>query len=130
MEFGHSAGTIKTESFTARIDTWGTGPFMFRINGKRIFFEDSDMFGPFVIRILDWNPGDRQPGEKSMFWNAYGMWRKAGRPLRGTGRVKVAVWKEPQPGRYWTDSRGIFHFLNYPDLPDGPYLQVPKPEPK
>ena len=127
-QFGHHASIVRTKEFSARIDSWGSGPFMFRIDGKRVFFEDSDMFGPAVVRVRDWNPSDRQPGERSRFWDAYGMWRKAGRPLRGTGRVKVAVWKEPQPGRYWKDACGISHFLNDPDLPDGPYLQIPQPQ--
>ena len=126
-QFGHHASIVRTKEFSARIDSWGSGPFMFRIDGKRVFLEDSDMFGPAVVRVRDWNPSDRQPGERSRFWDAYGMWRKAGRPLRGTGRVKVAVWKEPQPGRYWKDACGISHFLNDPDLPDGPYLQIPQP---
>lgn len=127
MEFGHSVCSIGMADFNTRIDSWGSGPFMFRIDGKRVFFEDSDMFGPVVLRKTDWNPSDRQPGDKSRFWDAYGMWRKAGRPLRGAGRVKIAVWKEPQPGRYWKDERGISHFVSDPDLPDGPYRQIPRP---
>lgn len=128
LEFGHSASTVKVGNDFAHIDTWGSGPFMFRIDGKRVFFEDSDRFGPAVLRVSDWNPSDRQPGERSRFWDAYGMWRKAGRPLRGNGRVKVAVWREPQPGRFWKDARGVSHILCDPDLPDGRYRQVPKPE--
>ena len=129
MSFGHEAATINTGGLSAHIDIWGAGPFMFRIDGKRVFFEDSDRFGPAVLRKSDWNPSDRQPGEKSRFWDAYGMWRKAGRPLRGKGRVKVAVWKEPQPGLYWVDTvTGLSHFLSDPDLPDGPYKRIPKPE--
>lgn len=128
MEYGHHAKNLYLPEFIARIDAWGTGPFMFRIDGRRVFFEDSARFGPAVLRKRDMNPSDNQPGEKYRFWDAYGMWRKAGRPLRGTGKIKIAVWKEPQPGRYWIDEKtGISHLLNDPDLEDGPYRRVPKP---
>ena len=129
MEFGHNSAIVRTGEIMAFIDSWGAGPFMIRVDGRRIFFEDSDRFGPVVVRQSDWNPKDRQPGEKSKFWTAVAMWRKAGRPLRGSGRVKVAVWKEPKPGTYWKDDAGLAHVLTEPDLSDGPYKQVPPPNP-
>lgn len=127
-EFGHtSARVFVGDGSFAMVDAWGTGPFMFRIDGRRVFFEDSDMFGPSVLRKSDMQPSDRQPAEKSRFWDAYGMWRKAGRPVRGKGRVKVAVWSEPQPGLYWKCEKGLSHILRDPDLQDGPYRQVERP---
>ena len=104
-EFGRNSKAFIIDGRPVHIDGWGAGPFMFRIDGKRIFFEDSDRWGPSVLRTSDWNPSDRQPGEKSRFWDAYGMWRKAGRPLRGVGKIKVAVWIEPRHGRYWVDEK-------------------------
>ena len=126
-DFGHTSSAFSIDGLPVHIDTWGAGPFMFRIDGKRVFFEDSARFGPAVLRKSDMNPSDRQPGEKARFWDAYGMWFKAGRPVRGKGRVKVAVWSEPQPGEYWKDENGLSHFLRDPDLPDGPYRRVARP---
>lgn len=129
-EFGHNAVQLTAGAgILDFIDGWGSGPFMFRIDGRRVFFEDSDRFGPAVLRQSDWSPSDRQPGERSRFWDAYGMWRKAGRPLRGGGRIKVAVWAEPKPGEYWKDRRGRTHVLRDPDLPHGRFIEVPRPPP-
>ena len=127
-DFGHTASTFKSGEALFHVDAWGAGPFMFRIDGRRWFFEDSDMFGPAVIGKRDWQPVSRQPGERSRFWDAFSMWRKAGRPVRGTGRIKVAVWSEPQPGEYWKDERGISHFLRDPDVDRAGYREVPKPD--
>lgn len=126
-DFGNNSFTGEIDGMFFHMSSYGAGPFMFRIDGKRVFFEDSDMWGPAVVSTRTWNPTSRQPGERNRFWDAYGMWRKAGRPLRGTGRVKVAVWSEPKKGEYWKDKSGISHFLRDPDLDHLGYVCVEKP---
>jgi len=121
-DFGHGYANMGG----AHIDTWGAGPFVIRVAGKRYWFEDSDMFGPLLTskngRILD-----RQPGEKNPFWAAYTMWRQSGRPCK---RGFVCRWVKPRPGQYWKDERGISHFLRDPDIEKLGYVQVPAPPPK
>lgn len=123
--YGHKAtnGLIDGQPFF--MDTWAGPSLVFIIDGKRWLFEDSDMFGPSVLRWSDHHPRANQPGSRSRFWDAYGMWRKAGRPVK---MGKIALWKEPQPGTYWKDdATGLSHFLTDPDLEDGPYVRVEKP---
>lgn len=127
-DFGHIALTGDMGNKTRfHLDAWGAGPFWIIVDRKRYVFEDSDMFGPLLLRKTDFMPAERQPGERHRFWVAYTMWRKAGRPLKTLRRAKVAVWKEPQPGLYWKDERGISHFVRDPDLWNGPYKQIEKP---
>ncbi len=128
MGFGHDAktGTIDGQPF--HMDTWGSGPFYIRVGGKRYCFEDSDMFGPAVLR-KNLSIDDRQPGEKSQFWDAYQMWRNGGRRTRWNG--KVCIWDKPKPGTYWIEPEtGLSWFLT--DPPHGfdeklGYIEVPKP---
>jgi len=129
MSFGNNSFSGEIDGSPFHMSSFGSGPFMFRIDGKRVFFEDSDMFGPSVLRKSDWNPSACQPGERSRFWDAYCMWRKVGRPLRGTRRVKIAVWSEPKKGQYWRDARGVSHILSDPDLDHLGYECVEKPAP-
>lgn len=128
-DFGHSAVTFVAQggqgkkAIVAHIDTWGAGPFVIRVDGRRYWFTDSDMFGPLLEsktgRVLD-----HQPGERSAFWRGYHMWRKAGRPLR---EGFVCRWREPKPGTYWKDARGISHFLTDPEWDRLGYVEVPRP---
>lgn len=112
----------------AHIDTWGAGPFVICINGKRYWFTDSDMFGPLLEsasgRVLD-----RQPGEKSPFWTAYTMWRKGGRRCRSLARVGVCKWRKPLRGQYWKDEHGLLHVVRDPDLDFLGYDEIPRPQP-
>lgn len=126
-DFGNNSFSGRIDGMAFHVSSYGAGPFMFRIDGKRVFFEDSDMFGPVVVRKSDWNPSERQPSEKSRFWDAYGMWRKAGRPFRGIGKVKVARWSEPKRGTYWKDLYGLKWHLTDPDLDHLGYVEVAAP---
>lgn len=66
------------------VDKWGVGPFILYANGKKYRFEDSDMFGPVVIKV-NGDPTKNQPGVRSPFWDRYKLWRDQNRPLLADG---------------------------------------------
>jgi hypothetical protein len=78
MSFGHHAINIGG----AHIDIWGAGPFLIRSGKRSWYFEDSDMFGPVILRKSDMQPHDQQPGDRDPFWTFYNRWRNAGRKSR------------------------------------------------
>ncbi len=129
-DFGHEAITIaanlgkKNKTITTRIDSWGAGPFVIRVDGQRYWFGDSDMFGPVLVSQKSGRILDRQPCEKHRFWIGYHMWRWSGRPCR---KGFVCRWKEPKLGTYWKDARGVSHFLSDPEWDPLGYIQVPRP---
>lgn len=73
-EFGHVG--IIGNGFC--VDKWGVGPFVMSWRGKKYRFEDSDRFGPTLIR-KDGEPTKKQPDERSPFWDGYKLWRDAER---------------------------------------------------
>ena len=75
-EFGH-VGII---GGGVCIDSWGAGPFVIGHEGKSWRFEDSDRFGPHLVR-KDGEIAARQPGERSPFWDAHRAWVFQGRRL-------------------------------------------------
>ena len=103
------------------IDTWGAGPFRIVMGAREAHFEDSDRFGPLLVSkrgvVLE-----RQPGERSWFWDPYHMWLKGGRRLNGD----LCVWDEPRKGTYYRLG-GLTFGLTEPDLPGGRYVEVPAP---
>ena len=61
------------------VDSWGSGPFLITVAGKRYCFEDSDRFGPILIDKMSLNPMNAVIPSKSPFWRAYERWRDEGR---------------------------------------------------
>jgi hypothetical protein len=79
---------------------WGAGPFTICAGGKLYRFEDSDMFGPIMIK-KDGDPKKWQPGQYHPFWDAHRAWWKQGRRTIGEGycvydteRAALAALKE------------------------------------
>ena len=89
-EFGHT-GMIGNGLC---IDIWGAGPFVIAVDGKSYRFEDSDRFGPCLIKkngeLFD-NP---YPGERSPFWRAHRIWVRQGRRVEDEINC---IWDEPKP---------------------------------
>lgn len=87
MGFGHDA--INSGGF--HVDTWGAGPFVIRIASREYLFEDSDRFGPWLIK----KNGDLRkkpiPHERSPFWTAYQLWRDQGRRVADDGQT--CLWE-------------------------------------
>lgn len=79
------------------LDSWGVGPYVIDVHGKIFRFEDSDQFGPVIIR-KDGEPAARQPGERSHFWNAHHLWRHQGRRTKDDGIT--CVYDAPKPTLY------------------------------
>jgi len=126
--FGHHATTGKVDGLGFHLDSWGSGPFYIRVNGKRYAFEDSDMFGPVLLN-KDGSISERQPiSERHPFWLGYQPWRNGGRRVRWGG--KVCVYEKPKPGLYWKDDgTGLSWFLTDPPfgLEYFGYCRVPRP---
>ena len=122
-DFGHHAinGHIDGQPFF--MDTWGTGPFEISIHGKQYRFEDSDRFGPSILR-RDLSIADRQPGSRSPFWIAYHLWRSNDREV---DQNSVCVYPEPQRGTYWKDERGVSWHLTDPNYDPLGYVEVARP---
>ncbi len=89
--FGHTA--INGNGFFA--DSWGRGPFEIEANGKTYRFEDSDMFGPALLRKDGELRANPYPNERSPFWRAHSLWRKQGRRVADDG--VTCIWNEPRP---------------------------------
>lgn len=83
-EFGH----IATGGPGVRVDAWSAGPFEITINGKVWIFEDSDRFGPLILR-KDGIPAKRQPGDQSPFWEPHSLWYSQGRRLAEDGKTCI-----------------------------------------
>lgn len=75
-EFGYRRVIVSGTCF----DTWGAGPFVIIAKGKSFRFEDSDRFGPSLVK-KNGDIADKQPGERSPFWSAHSAWVKQGRRL-------------------------------------------------
>ncbi len=92
-EFGHASGICGGVCF----DGWGAGPFSIQIGDKTYRFEDSERFGPALLRkngeLLD-NP---YPGERSPFWKAHRAWLKQG---RRTKDGSICIFDPPKPTKY------------------------------
>lgn len=90
-EFGHFGKVIP--GFGC-IDSWGAGPFEIIVGAKRFRFEDSDRFGPTLIK-RDGSEISNQPTERHPFWRGYDPWRAQGRQLADDG--VTCIWCEPKP---------------------------------
>ena len=93
MSFGHIG--IIGNGFC--LDKWGAGPFTICAGGKLYCFEDSDMFGPILIK-KNGDPKKWQPGQYHPFWDAHMAWSKQGRRVIGGYCVYDTASAVPAPG--------------------------------
>lgn len=77
------------------LDSWGTGPFVIEADGKRYRFEDSDQFGPSLIKLNGDPLTNPWPSSRSQFWRAHRIWARQGRRVKEDG--VTCVWDEPKP---------------------------------
>lgn len=77
------------------IDAWGVGPFVISVGGKQFRFEDSDRFGPYLVRKNGAMLANPYPPERSPFWRAHMLWRRQGRRMADDG--VTCIWDEPKP---------------------------------
>lgn len=87
-EFGHFA----TAGPGFHTDSWGAGPFLISVAGKTWRFEDSDQFGPTLIKRDGHQLKNSWPGERSPFWRAHRIWESQGRRLAEDGAT--CLWEE------------------------------------
>lgn len=87
-EFGHFAARGKG----VFLDSWGGGPFVIYARGRRYRFEDSDRFGPYLVRKSGEIRHNPYPPEKSPFWRAHRLWVKQGRRVAEDGIT--CIWDE------------------------------------
>jgi hypothetical protein len=94
-EFGHIYGRLAGGGC---FDVWGAGPFVIEAEGRRFRFEDSDRFGPSLVK----KNGDIRerpfPAEGSPFWVAHRCWASQGRRLAEDG--VTCIWDPPRPTIY------------------------------
>jgi hypothetical protein len=119
-EFGHHA----TIAAGVCIDAWGSGPFIITAAGKAWRFEDSDRFGPYLLR-RDGSVADRQPGERSPFWLAHRLWKRQGRKVAGDG-ITCVFCPDLRPTTFRRDARGRPVVVEHGDE-DGGFLELVDP---
>jgi hypothetical protein len=89
-EFGH--WHVTTADLC--VDAWGTGPFLIVAgDGKSYRFEDSDLFGPALIKKNGDPLASPWPPERCAFWRAHKIWRRQGRRTEDGN----CIWDEPKP---------------------------------
>lgn len=119
LEFGHFATVIKG---VLCMDAWGAGPFVIRDErGKPWRFEDSDRFGPSIVRWKTGEISNEQPGERSKFWRAHRIWVRQGRRVANDG--ETCIWHEPKPTYY--QKRGRATFIVESGEEDGFFIERP-----
>lgn len=89
-EFGHFWCVVPG----AAIDCWGAGPFVI-VADKEYRFEDSDRFGPSLVKKNGDICANPFPPERSPFWNAHAFWVHQGRRMADDG--VTCVWTRPKP---------------------------------
>ncbi len=80
------------------IDAWGVGPFLISSAGKSFRFEDSDRFGPNLIKKNGDPLANPFPPKRSPFWRAHRIWVRQGRRVEADG--VSCIWDEPTPSKY------------------------------
>lgn len=96
-EFGHHGIKIAGLGY---IDSWGSGPFVITAGDKSFRFEDSDRFGPSLIKKngdISQNPF---PPQNSPFWKAHRLWRRQGRRTAPDGVTCIYDDIKPKPTIY------------------------------
>ena len=88
-EFGHVYSIGKNLCF----DSWGVGPFIIDVKGKPYRFEDSDRFGPALLKKDGELKANPYPAEGHPFWRAHRIWVRQGRRMEDG---KVCIWDEPK----------------------------------
>lgn len=128
-EFGHNGAVVQIqfgdESPSAVcIDSWGSGPFLIIAGGKTFRFEDSDRFGPSLVKKNGAITEGRWPPERSPFWRAHFLWYRQGRRVAGDGLT--CLWHEPKPMLYRIEKRRGQNFMIIVEQgePDGREIDV------
>ena len=96
-EFGHTAligGGIY-------IDGWGWGPFTIEHDERIWRFEDSDRFGPSLLKKNNELRKNPFPPSNSLFWELHRQWVQQGRRTEDDGVTCVVDYQEPESGVYY-----------------------------
>lgn len=125
-EYGHNAINGTWEDGTAiHVDSWGSGPFVIEVEGKSFRFEDSDRFGPSLVKRNGAICANPWPPERSAFWLAHACWRKQGRKIAEDSVTCVYELIRPRPTTYYKIGRTMFVVQGGDE--GGGYIEVPKP---
>lgn len=105
-EFGHVA--VSVSGF--HCDQWGVGPFVISVGDRRWRFEDSDRFGPALVKRNGAIKDNPYPPERSIFWWAHKLWREQGRRVADDGTTCVLDYRPKRPTTFkWvTDQSGRY----------------------
>lgn len=91
--------TMKLDGHQVHVDSWHDGIYQMQVNGKEMYFEWSDRFGPLVVQ----KDGSemRQPGQKHSFWPAMQAWFDQGK--RVCSNCNRCIWR--------TEHGDIFNYI-------------------
>lgn len=116
-DFGHKGSII---TGLGCFDSWGAGPFVIEAKGKSFRFEDSDRFGPSIIKKNGDPIANPWPSERSPFWRAHSLWARQGRRVAEDGIT--CLYDEPR--RTLVRRIGRTHFIVEAGEDDGEYLVI------
>ena len=106
MEFGH----IASSAGGFHIDQWGVGPFVITVEGRSWRFEDSDRFGPMLVKRNGEPKSNPYPPERSLFWWAHKLWLEQGRRVADDGTTCVLDYRPKRPTKFrWVTDRSGRH---------------------
>jgi hypothetical protein len=114
-EFGHS-GFV---GGGVCVDNWGAGPFVITVGDKSFRFEDSDRFGPYLLKKNGAVRDNPHPSERSPFWRAHRIWVRQG---RRTESGENCIWDEPKPTKYRRFGKAKFIIENGEE--DGQFVEI------
>jgi hypothetical protein len=119
MEFGHFA----SHGNGIFVDSWGAGPFIITVAGKKYRFEDSDRWGPHLVNKHGDLLKHDVPSEKSAFWWSWRLWKDQGRKVAADGETCDFVYRDPKPTTYSGSGRNRFIVESGDE--EGGYMEVP-----
>jgi hypothetical protein len=119
-EFGH----IAFRGSGVCVDTWGAGPFVITVGDRSWRFEDSDRFGPSLVKKNGDICENPFPGQRSPFWRAHRIWVQQGRRLAEDGTT--CVWGEPKPTTFYRLGKRFGMIVEAGDE-DGALVEVQPP---
>lgn len=121
-EFGHIFGSVAG----SHIDAWGAGPFVLTVRDKVYRFEDSDRFGPALIKKNGDPLKNPWPPERDPFWKAHLAWRRQGRRMEADRTT--CIFDPLTPTTYYRKSPRSKEIIIVQDGTDeDAFIEVPAP---
>lgn len=98
----------------------GAPSFWLHCGNQKWLTEWHQYFGPICLNAKTEDPRDKQPSEKSMFWNVAVWWKNQGAKVIGG----IGQWKYPPPRMMRYRKIGNANVIAHDDGPDVIQMQV------